>query len=71
MQTEALSVRISKAESRALRERARQEGISKGADACLVRMAELQPDASVWTLDRHFHFYRKHRRQTLSLVTPW
>lgn len=41
------------------------------ADACLVRMAELQADASVWTLDRDFHFYRKHRRQTLSLVTPW
>ena len=41
------------------------------ADASLVRMAELQPDASVWTLDRDFQFYRKHRRQTLSLVTPW
>ena len=36
MQTETLSVRISKAESRALRERARQEGISKGS---LVRRA--------------------------------
>lgn len=41
------------------------------ADACLVRMAELRPDACVWTLDRDFHVYRKHRRQTLSLVTPW
>lgn len=41
------------------------------ADACLVRMAELRPDAGVWTLDRDFHFYRKHGRQTLSLVTPW
>jgi predicted nucleic acid-binding protein len=41
------------------------------ADACLVRMAELQPEASLWTLDRDFQFYRKHRRQTLSLVTPW
>ena len=36
MQTETLSVRISKAESRALRERARQEGVSKGS---LVRRA--------------------------------
>ncbi|MBV8210446.1 MAG: CopG family transcriptional regulator [Burkholderiaceae bacterium] len=36
MQTETLSVRISKAESRALRERARKEGISKGS---LVRRA--------------------------------
>lgn len=41
------------------------------ADACLVRMAELRADAPVWTLDRDFQFYRKHRRQTLSLVTPW
>lgn len=41
------------------------------ADACLVRMAELNVDACVWTLDRDFHVYRKHRRQTLSLVTPW
>ena len=41
------------------------------ADACLVRMAELRPDATVWTLDRDFQFYRKQGRQTLSLVTPW
>jgi predicted nucleic acid-binding protein len=40
------------------------------ADACLVRMAELRPDACVWTLDSDFGFYRKNRRQTLSLVTP-
>ncbi len=36
MQTETLSLRLSKAESRALRERARQEGISQGS---LVRRA--------------------------------
>jgi predicted nucleic acid-binding protein len=42
------------------------------ADACLVRMTELgREDACIWTLDRDFQFYRKHRRQTLSLVTPW
>jgi predicted nucleic acid-binding protein len=41
------------------------------ADACLVRMAELRPEAVVWTLDRDFHFYRKRGRQTLSLVTAW
>lgn len=40
------------------------------ADACLVRMAELRPDTSVWTLDSDFRFYRKNRRQTLSLVVP-
>lgn len=41
------------------------------ADACLVRMAELRPEAVVWTLDRDFSFYRKQGRQGLSLVAPW
>ncbi len=41
------------------------------ADACLVRMAELRPEATVWTLDRDFLFYRKQGRQSLSLVAPW
>ena len=61
------------AEYRHLRElmrRYRQQPMSF-ADACLVRMAELNADACVWTLDRDFHVYRIHRRQTLSLVTPW
>jgi predicted nucleic acid-binding protein len=40
------------------------------ADACLVRMAELRPQACIWTLDDDFRFYRKNRRQTLSLVMP-
>lgn len=40
------------------------------ADACLVRMAELRPEACIWTLDADFRVYRRHRRQTLSLVTP-
>lgn len=41
------------------------------ADACLVRMAELHPQAVIWTLDRDFSVYRKHGRQSLSLVAPW
>lgn len=40
------------------------------ADACLVRMAELRPEACIWTLDMDFRFYRKNRRQTLSLIGP-
>jgi predicted nucleic acid-binding protein len=40
------------------------------ADACLVRMAELRPEACIWTLDADFRVYRKNRRQTLALVTP-
>lgn len=40
------------------------------ADACLVRMAELDPEASIWTLDGDFRIYRRDGRQTLSLVMP-
>jgi predicted nucleic acid-binding protein len=40
------------------------------ADACLVRMAELHPDARVFTLDSHFRVYRRNRRQVLPLVIP-
>jgi hypothetical protein len=55
MQSETLSLRISKAESRALRERARREGISQGG---LVRRAlraygitpELEPGKSAFDL---------------------
>ena len=36
-----------------------------------LRMAELRPDAAVWTLDRDFLVYRKQGRQSLSLVAPW
>lgn len=41
------------------------------ADACLVRLAEQHPEAAVWTLNRDFRIYRKNRRQTLSLISPW
>ena len=41
------------------------------ADACLVRMSEIHSDSVVWTLDRDFRVYRRNRRQTMSLVTPW
>jgi hypothetical protein len=33
-------------------------------------MAEMNPGAVIWTLDMDFQVYRKHRRQTLSLVVP-
>ena len=41
------------------------------ADACLVRMAEIHSDGVVWTLDHDFHTYRRHRRQTIPLITPF
>lgn len=40
------------------------------ADACLVRLAELNPRSYVFTLDGDFHIYRQHGRQAISLLTP-
>ena len=39
------------------------------ADACLVRMVEKHPGASVWTLDRDFQVYRQHGRHAIPLIT--
>lgn len=40
------------------------------ADACLIRLAELNEPCRVLTLDRDFHIYRRHGRKVISLLTP-
>lgn len=40
------------------------------ADACLVRMAELNPRAEIITLDRRFKFYRTRDRRVPRLRLP-
>jgi len=40
------------------------------ADACLVRLAELHPGASVFTLDSHLRLYRKNGRQQIPVIMP-
>lgn len=40
------------------------------ADACLVRMAELDSRLTVMTLDGDFRIYRKNRRQAIPLLSP-
>lgn len=40
------------------------------ADGCVVRMAELVPEATVFTLDADFAVYRKHGRQTIPVLSP-
>jgi predicted nucleic acid-binding protein len=40
------------------------------ADACLVRMAELNDGSKVVTLDRHFTIYRKNNRQVIPTLMP-
>ena len=41
------------------------------ADACLVRLAELHPHSSVWTLDRDFKIYRRNRRSSIPLISSF
>lgn len=40
------------------------------ADACLVRMSELNADCAVLTLDGDFRVYRRNRRQKIPLLIP-
>jgi predicted nucleic acid-binding protein len=40
------------------------------ADACLVRLSELNPQLRVLTLDADFRVYRRNRRQSIPLAIP-
>jgi len=40
------------------------------ADACLVRMSELEPRTRILTLDSDFRMYRRNRRQVIPTVMP-
>lgn len=40
-------------------------------DACVVRLAELHPEASVCTTDTDFRFYRKNEREIIPLLAPF
>jgi len=40
------------------------------ADACLVRMAELETQGVVLTLDSDFKIYRRNRRQVVPTISP-
>jgi len=40
------------------------------ADACLVRMCELQPSSAIMTLDSDFRFYRRNGRRIIPLIAP-
>jgi predicted nucleic acid-binding protein len=41
------------------------------ADACLVRLAESSEQASVFTTDTDFRYYRQHGRELIPLITPF
>ena len=40
------------------------------ADACLVRMAEMNSESTVLTMDADFRRYRKNRRRVIPLLIP-
>jgi len=40
------------------------------ADACIVRLSELLPEATVFTLDSDFRIYRRNGRQKVPLLIP-
>lgn len=40
------------------------------ADACLVRMSELERDSLVLTLDSDFRIYRRNRGQAVPTISP-
>jgi len=40
------------------------------ADACLVRMTELEPRTRLLTLDGDFQIYRRNRRQAIPTIMP-
>lgn len=40
------------------------------ADACVIRMSELNERHAVFTMDPDFHVYRKHGRQSIKLIFP-
>ncbi len=41
------------------------------ADACLVRMSEIERDSIIFTTDRGFLTYRRNRRQNIPLISPF
>jgi predicted nucleic acid-binding protein len=41
------------------------------ADACLVRMSEIERDSIIFTTDQDFLTYRRNRRQNIPLISPF
>jgi predicted nucleic acid-binding protein len=41
------------------------------ADGCVIRLAELNVELSVCTVDSQFRFFRKNARDPLSLIAPF
>jgi uncharacterized protein len=64
-----LSVDEEKADLRALMLRYRNRPMSL-ADACLVRLSEMNPTREVLTLDADFRIYRRHGNKVIPVLMP-
>jgi len=64
-----LQVQEQQADLRALLHRYRDRPMSL-ADACLVRLAELQGNGQVFTLDEDFRIYRRHGNKVIPVLMP-
>ena len=65
----ALSAQEQHADLRALMHRYRNRPISL-ADACLVRLSELEPAGEILTLDSDFRIYRRHGNRVIPVSMP-
>jgi uncharacterized protein len=64
-----LEIQEQLADLRALMRRYRDRPMSL-ADACLVRLAELNPGSTIFTLDTDFRIYRRHGNRVISVLMP-
>jgi predicted nucleic acid-binding protein len=65
----ALDIQEQQADLRALMHRYRNRPMSL-ADACLVRLAELETAGEVFTLDSDFRIYRRHGNKVIPELMP-
>jgi predicted nucleic acid-binding protein len=65
----ALDVQEEQADLRALMRRYRNRPMSL-ADACLVRLSELETTGEVFTLDSDFRIYRRHGNKVIPVSMP-
>jgi len=65
----AMGVQDEQADVRALMHRYRNRPMSL-ADACLVRLSELEASAEIFTLDSDFKVYRRHGNKVIPVLMP-
>ena len=65
----ALAIQKEQTDLRALMRRYRNRPMSL-ADACLVRLSEIHPNAEVFTLEGDFRIYRRHGNRVIPVRMP-